>query len=106
MDGSGDFSNNTRSKRVASDSSNARHANDLRRFARPVRPLHRVRLQPLRLLLSAISGWVDREQAATINYLLEEHLVGRRQLNADTCPRRISSGMRLFPRARRSNATE
>ncbi|MGE0142074.1 MAG: transposase [Planctomycetota bacterium] len=38
------------------------------------------RLQPIRLLLTAIAGWVHREQAATIDYLLEENRVLREQL--------------------------
>ena len=31
------------------------------------------RFQPLRLLLIAVAGWVHREQAATIAYLMEEN---------------------------------
>jgi len=37
-------------------------------------------LQPLRLLLTAVAGWVHREQAATIDYLLEENRVLREQM--------------------------
>ncbi|MFO1052736.1 MAG: integrase core domain-containing protein [Planctomycetota bacterium] len=37
-------------------------------------------LQPLRLLLTAVAGWVHREQAATIEYLLEENRVLREQM--------------------------
>ncbi|MFO1053890.1 MAG: integrase core domain-containing protein [Planctomycetota bacterium] len=36
--------------------------------------------QPLRLLLTAVAGWVHREQAATIEYLLEENRVLREQM--------------------------
>ncbi|MGE0142077.1 MAG: hypothetical protein AB7I19_02470 [Planctomycetota bacterium] len=38
------------------------------------------RLQPIRLLLTAIAGWAHREQAASIDYLLEENRVLREQL--------------------------
>ncbi|MGE0142778.1 MAG: integrase core domain-containing protein [Planctomycetota bacterium] len=38
------------------------------------------RIQPIRLLLTAIAGWVHREQAATIDHLLEENRVLREQL--------------------------
>jgi hypothetical protein len=38
------------------------------------------RLQPIRLLLTAIAGWIHREQAATIDYFLEENRVLREQL--------------------------
>jgi transposase InsO family protein len=38
------------------------------------------RLQPVRLLLTAVAGWILREQASTIDYLLEENHVLREQL--------------------------
>jgi hypothetical protein len=38
------------------------------------------RLQPTRLLLTAIAGRIHREQAATIDYLLEENRALREQL--------------------------
>jgi putative transposase len=36
--------------------------------------------QPLRLLLTAVAGWVHREQARTIEYLIEENRVLKEQL--------------------------
>ena len=36
---------------------------------------------PLRLLLLAVAGWVQREQAAAIEYLKEENRVLREQLD-------------------------
>ena len=80
-----------------------------------------LRLQPLRLLLITVAGWVHREQAATIGYLVEESRILNDQLRgrrlrltydrscrtarrsspsgpgpsqADVRPRRISTGMR------------
>ena len=38
------------------------------------------RFQPLRLLVTAVAGWVHREQAATIAYLIEENRVLKEQL--------------------------
>ncbi|MBK8980696.1 MAG: hypothetical protein IPM29_32750 [Planctomycetes bacterium] len=40
------------------------------------------RIQPLLLLLTAVAGWVHREQARTITYLIEENGVLRKQLGA------------------------
>jgi hypothetical protein len=37
-------------------------------------------LSPLRLLLLTVAGWVHREQAATIAYLVEENRVLKEQL--------------------------
>lgn len=39
-----------------------------------------LRLQPLRLLLITVAGWVHREQAATIGYLVEESRILNDQL--------------------------
>ena len=39
------------------------------------------RFQPLLLLLTALAGWVHREQAATIAYLIEENRVLKKQLH-------------------------
>ncbi|MGE0145660.1 MAG: transposase [Planctomycetota bacterium] len=55
------------------------------------------RLQPIRLLLTAIAGWIHLEQAATIDYLLEENRVlleqlGKRRLRfSDDQRRRLAA---------------
>ena len=55
-----------------------------------------LRLHPLRLLLTAVAGWVHRDQAATIDFLTEENRIlkerlrGRRLRLTDDQPSRAA----------------
>src|ERR687897_2427495 len=69
-------------------------------------------LSPVRLLLVALAGWVNRQQQEVIEYLVEENLVLREQLRGrrlrltDDQRRRLAAkGQRLGRRVLRQVAT-
>jgi hypothetical protein len=55
-------------------------------------------LSPLRLLLLTVAGWVHREQAATIAYLVEENRVLKEQLRGRRL--RLTDDQRRRPAAK------